>query len=158
MTRLAGHHVSMGTEENGASGWLRRRTSEEIRVLLARRMMSAAELARRTGITQSTMSRRMTGETAFDLDDLEVIASVLEVDVTELLPRAVGAGAGAPESSGPNRRYGPTALPVTARRRVASRVSPIGPGRRDSTRPVSAVPANKRRPQLVRPSNRPIAG
>jgi transcriptional regulator with XRE-family HTH domain len=47
--------------------------------------MSAAELARRTGIKTSTMSRRMTGETAFDLDDLEVIARELGVSVKDLI-------------------------------------------------------------------------
>lgn len=47
--------------------------------------MSAAELARRTGIKQSTMSRRMTGETAFDLDDLEVIAATLGIKVRDLI-------------------------------------------------------------------------
>lgn len=66
---------------------LREHAAEEIRALLARRRMSAAELARRTGIKQSTISRRMTGETAFDLDDLELIAEVLQVEVVDLLPR-----------------------------------------------------------------------
>jgi transcriptional regulator with XRE-family HTH domain len=71
-------------------GRLRVRTAEEIRVLLARRRISAAELARRTGMKQSTLARRMTGETAFDLDDLELIADVLGVTVTELLPQFSG--------------------------------------------------------------------
>ncbi len=73
-------------------GRLRERTAEEIRALLARRRISAAELARRTGMKQSTLARRMTGETAFDLDDLEVIAEVLGVEVTDLLPASVRAG------------------------------------------------------------------
>lgn len=72
-------------------GRLRERTAEEIRALLARRRISAAELARRTGLKQSTLARRMTGETAFDLDDLELIAEVLGVQVTDLLPRSEGA-------------------------------------------------------------------
>lgn len=68
-------------------GRLRERTAEELRVLLARRRMSAAELARQTGIKQSTMARRMTGETAFDLDDLEVIANALGIKVADLFRR-----------------------------------------------------------------------
>lgn len=64
---------------------LRERAAEEIRVILARRRMSAAELARRTGIRQQNLSRRMTGETAFDLDDLEVIANALDIRVEDLL-------------------------------------------------------------------------
>lgn len=56
-------------------------------MLLARRNISAAELARRTGLKQPYISRRMAGEVAFDLDDLERIAEVLDVEVADLLPR-----------------------------------------------------------------------
>jgi transcriptional regulator with XRE-family HTH domain len=79
------------SEETSPRGRLREHVAEEIRVLLARRKMSAAELARRAGLKQSTLARRMTGETAFDMDDLEVIADVLEVAVTDLMPQRVGA-------------------------------------------------------------------
>lgn len=72
-------------------GTLRERTAEEIRVLLARRRVSAAQLARQTGMKQSTLARRMTGEIAFDLDDLELIASALNVPVQSLLPSATDA-------------------------------------------------------------------
>jgi len=47
--------------------------------------MSAAELSRRTGLKQPYVSRRMTGEIAFDLDDLEVIARELGVKVADLI-------------------------------------------------------------------------
>ncbi|GAA4681171.1 helix-turn-helix domain-containing protein [Phytohabitans rumicis] len=67
------------------TGRLRERAAEEIRVILARRRMSAAELARKTGIRQQNLSRRMTGETAFDLDDLEVIANALGIKVADLI-------------------------------------------------------------------------
>lgn len=148
VTHSAGQYVGMSTSD-GARGWLRQRTAEEIRVLLARKRMSAAELARRTGIKQSTMARRMTGETAFDLDDLELIAQVLDVEVTDLLPRAVGSGL--KETSGPLTlsRDRHTARPKPDR--------PITPGRRDATRPVSAIPATKRRPVTMRPPARPTA-
>jgi transcriptional regulator with XRE-family HTH domain len=72
-------------------GRLREHVAEEIRVLLARRKMSATQLARITGLKQSSLSRRMTGETAFDMDDLELIADALGVAVTDLMPRRVGA-------------------------------------------------------------------
>lgn len=65
---------------------LREYVAEEIRSLLARRKMSAAELGRRAGIKQAYLSRRMTGEVAFNLDDLETIAAVLQVDPEGLLP------------------------------------------------------------------------
>lgn len=136
----------------GAPGWLRQRTAEEIRVLLARKRMSAAELARRTGLKQSTLARRMTGEIPFDLDDLEVIAGALEVDVTELLPRAVTAQT----SSVTNVRLphvGRMASVRSAKRRgdgtIGHNHSPIGYGRRDSTRPESPIAANRRRPTQI---------
>ncbi|WP_157408202.1 helix-turn-helix transcriptional regulator [Actinoplanes sp. N902-109] len=64
---------------------LRARTAEEIRVILARKKKSAAELARDLRWKQPYLSRRMTGETAFDLDDLEVIANALGVTVAQLV-------------------------------------------------------------------------
>lgn len=84
-TRYAGKNVSMSDHAAPPRGRLRERTAEEIRVHLARRRMSAAELARRTGLKQPYVSRRMTGEIAFDLDDLEVIARELGVTVAELI-------------------------------------------------------------------------
>lgn len=114
--------------------------------------MSGAELGRRAGIKQSAISRRITGEVAFDMDDLESIAEVLGVDVADLLPRSVGAGVG----DALKKPYGDLAFSVTshrpkgsARRRTVKTPAPIGRGRRDSTRPVSAIPANRRRPAIV---------
>jgi len=60
--------------------------AEEIRVLLVRRRRSASDLARQIGMTQPYLSRRLTGEVALDLDDLQRIAGALEVDVRDLLP------------------------------------------------------------------------
>jgi len=60
--------------------------AEEIRALLARRRLSASDLARMTGLTQRAISRRLTGEKVIDADDLERIADVLDVDVIDLLP------------------------------------------------------------------------
>lgn len=54
-------------------------------MILARRRMSAAELARRAGMKQPYLSRRMTGEIAFDLDDIEAIAAALGVTVQDLI-------------------------------------------------------------------------
>lgn len=65
---------------------LREVVSEEIRALLARRRMNGVQLALRIGRSQSYVSRRLTGETAFDTDDLERIAEVLGVNVNSLFP------------------------------------------------------------------------
>lgn len=64
---------------------LRERVAEELRAILARRKMTATTLAELTGLTQPYLSRRMTGDVAFNIDDLDKIASVLEVPVTALL-------------------------------------------------------------------------
>lgn len=62
--------------------------AEEIRALLARRRMSASDLARKTGMTQRAISRRLTGEKVIDVDDLQSIAEALDVELAALLPRA----------------------------------------------------------------------
>lgn len=67
---------------------MRELVAEEIRVLLARRKMSASELARRMGVTQPYISRRLTGDTPLDVDDMATIARVLGVTVGDLLPRS----------------------------------------------------------------------
>lgn len=77
----------MSTSTTATVTPVRERVAEELRVQLARRRMSATELARRIHVTQPYLSRRMTGEIAFDLDDLEKIAGTLGVSVRELLPR-----------------------------------------------------------------------
>jgi transcriptional regulator with XRE-family HTH domain len=64
--------------------------AEEIRALLARRRLSASDLARMTGLTQRAISRRLTGEKVIDADDLERIAAVLGVDYRDLLPVRAG--------------------------------------------------------------------
>ena len=73
---------------------MRELVAEEIRALLGRRKMSASELARRMGVSQKYMSRRITGETAFDVDDLNAIAAVLGVEVATLIPRRSGSSEG----------------------------------------------------------------
>lgn len=65
---------------------IREYVAEELRALLARRQMSATELARRIGATQPYIWRRMSAEIAFDIDDLQRIAAVLGVEVSDLLP------------------------------------------------------------------------
>lgn len=72
--------------ETQTSAPMRQRVAEEVRVALARRRLSASELARRMGVTQRYISRRLTAEIAFDVDDLQRIARALGVAVADLLP------------------------------------------------------------------------
>ncbi len=89
---------------------MREQIAEEIRVLLARRKMSASELARRMGVTQPYISRRLTADTPLDVDDLAKIADALGVHILDLLPRAeegrliTTAGSREPTRAGTNDR------------------------------------------------------
>lgn len=65
----------------------REQVAEEIRALLARRKLSASELARKMGVSQPYLSRRLTGDVAIDVDDLQTIARLLGVGMSDLLPR-----------------------------------------------------------------------
>jgi transcriptional regulator with XRE-family HTH domain len=153
----------MSEQTTPPRGRLREHVAEEIRVLLARRKMSGAELARRTGIKQSTMSRRMTGETAFDMDDLEAIAAVLDIQLGDLFPSQDGRSSRdfefAPAERAVTVGQASVALTTrvsrTPRRKPAPR--PFSQPKPGPTRPVSAVPARKRRPQPVRPGVRRTA-
>ncbi|MDG4756311.1 helix-turn-helix transcriptional regulator [Micromonospora sp. WMMD710] len=78
----------MSDNAAGTATPMRELVAEEIRVLLARQRISASKLARTLGMTQSYLARRMSGDTAFDVDDLARIANVLGVTVVDLLPSA----------------------------------------------------------------------
>jgi len=65
---------------------LREVVASELRAILARKRISAAELARRVGWSQSYMARRVDGRAAMDVDDLEAVAKALDVQVKALLP------------------------------------------------------------------------
>jgi transcriptional regulator with XRE-family HTH domain len=126
----------MSDEATPPRGRLREHVAEEIRVLLARRKMSATQLAHITGIKQSSLSRRMTGETAFDMDDLERIADALGVAVTDLMPQRVSTG------TEPNRVFTPIS-------RLQAPEPPAQP-RRSPRRPSGRTSREDRRPRQVR--------
>lgn len=65
---------------------LREQVAEEVRALLGRRQVSQQRLAEALGRSQAYVSRRTNGGVAFDLDDLEAIAAMLDVFVCDLFP------------------------------------------------------------------------
>lgn len=67
------------------------RVAEELRALLARRQTTPTALAKLVGVSQTYIWRRLSGEVAFDLDDLDKIAAVLEIETADLL-RVAAAG------------------------------------------------------------------
>lgn len=56
--------------------------AEEVRAMLGRRRLSASQVARELGWSHMYMSRRTTGQTPFDVNDLVALAKVLDVPVT----------------------------------------------------------------------------
>jgi len=145
----------MSEQTTPPRGRLREHVAEEIRVILARRKMSGAELARRTGIKQSTMSRRMTGETAFDMDDLEAISAVLGIEVGDLFVREERRSNGdfdpAPAERLVTVGQGFVALPkgVTRPPKPKGQPRPNGRPKPGTTHPPSTVPPRQRRPAPV---------
>lgn len=67
---------------------LRQYVAAEVRAALARRRMSAVALAAAMGRSRSYLSRRLTGETALDTDDLDAIAHLVGVPLVELIASA----------------------------------------------------------------------
>lgn len=72
--------------ENSSRKPLRLHVAGEIRAHLGRQQMSGAKLAQAIDRSEMYVSRRLNGRTSFDLDDLEKIANVLGVAVSDLLP------------------------------------------------------------------------
>jgi DNA-binding Xre family transcriptional regulator len=106
---------------------LSERIAEEIRALLARRRMSGRELTRKLGVSPNWLSLRLTGVQAIDVNDLERIATALDVRPIDLVSAA---------EDGTTLRYPDP--PLAASRRLADRRPPghasgahppTGPGR-----------------------------
>ncbi|MDD7813640.1 helix-turn-helix transcriptional regulator [Mycobacterium sp. CSUR Q5927] len=53
---------------------------------MARRGYTQESLSRRVGMLQQSLSRRLTGQTAITVDDLDRIARALGVELAALLP------------------------------------------------------------------------
>jgi transcriptional regulator with XRE-family HTH domain len=66
---------------------LSEKVAEEIRALMARRMISGRQLATLLGVSPSWVSYRLTGMQPIDLNDLAMIAHALGARVLDLLPR-----------------------------------------------------------------------
>ena len=59
-----------------------------LRAEMARQRKTSADLADALNCSQSSASRRMTGETVMDLDELAAIANWLQVNTNALLSKA----------------------------------------------------------------------
>lgn len=82
-------------QEDNPHGGLREAVAEILRVEMARRRMTQRKLADATGLSQSYIGRRMTGEMPFTTDDLDKVAGVLGMQVSALIPQGATALAAA---------------------------------------------------------------
>lgn len=60
--------------------------AEQVRAELAIQQVTGSELARRLNVSHAYVSRRLNGETPFDLRDLEAVAAALGVPTSRFLP------------------------------------------------------------------------
>ncbi|GIF08723.1 hypothetical protein Asi03nite_62610 [Actinoplanes siamensis] len=75
-------------------GGLTQRVSTELRAEMGRQRISQRELARRLGVNQAVISRRLAGEQfSFTTAELDRIAEILGVPVDRFLTSPVTAGA-----------------------------------------------------------------
>lgn len=71
---------------DGMTGPWSEATAENVRAVMARKRRRGTELARVLGLSQTAASRRMSGLTPFDVNELCETAAWLGVPITDLLP------------------------------------------------------------------------
>lgn len=62
--------------------------ADNVRAEMARRKVSQRAMAEALGTSQPALSRRLTGEVAFDVVELASVAQLLGMDPRDLLPTA----------------------------------------------------------------------
>jgi transcriptional regulator with XRE-family HTH domain len=148
------------TQEPERPATLSRLVGRQIKVALVLKDMSGRDLAAQLGVSPSWVSYRLSGKQEIGIDDLHQIATVLGVDLSELLSPAVAAKANE-DGKGVKRDFdhAPADAAVTIGQGsvgIAKRVTDVREPRKiprpfsqpkpGPNRPVSAVPARKRRP------------
>lgn len=77
----------MSTDVIATVTGLSAKIATEIRGLLGRQAMSRSELARRLGVDDTWVGKRLNCRTEIGANDMERIAEVLGVEIVDLLPR-----------------------------------------------------------------------
>ena len=156
----------MATTPEGRTRTLSDLVAEEIRVALTRQRMSQRGFAAKLGVSPAWVNYRLTGQQEIGLNDLSQIAAVLGVDLDELLTPDVKAKARSADEGRSSQDFdhapgdraatiGHLSVPLTRRVTHKAGRRPIGSTKPGPNRPVSAVPARKRRPQPVRTASAP---
>lgn len=129
---------------------LSEQVAEEIRGWMGKRRISGAQVARLLGVSQMWVSDRLRGATPINLNDLERIATALDVAVADLLPPGVLQRRPQPRA----QTTGPSLTQAVRRRQMTIRHRAV-PDRPASNRPTShpprgVTPPTSRRPVFVR--------
>lgn len=108
-------------DDSAAPVGIRRQVAGEVLALMGRNRVSQKRLAAELGISQQSLSRRITGEVPFDVDDLEIIARFFARPVAELLSTSGYRSAGSSRNKsdltvveGNGRRRPPRRIPAHA--------------------------------------------
>lgn len=59
----------------------------EVRAAIARANLTQSAVSAKTGISGATLSRKLSGKVAFDVDEIALIAEALGLVTYELMPR-----------------------------------------------------------------------
>jgi BetR domain len=103
--RMSGTLTGMVMPIQNSGPTLREAFAAEVRAELARARISGRQLAAMLGKAQPWVSRRLTGAVAFDMDDVQVIADLLQIDPARMVKAANEATKNPrrPESAGASR-------------------------------------------------------
>lgn len=71
------------------SGRFARTVAAEVRAAMARRYLSAAQLAELAGLSRSYIGKRLRNETPFTLNDIEAICAALGEEPTDFIQAAM---------------------------------------------------------------------
>jgi transcriptional regulator with XRE-family HTH domain len=77
----------MSTQQIAEADGLTAHVASEIRAMMGRLNVNRAELARRLGVEDSWVGKRLNGRTEISLSDFDRIARALNVGIVDLLPR-----------------------------------------------------------------------
>lgn len=83
--------MDMPAGKTPESGPLARAVSEEIRVMMARRRITAKELSERAGMSANYLGKRLRDAAAFDSNDIEAICAALDEDLFPFLRACIDA-------------------------------------------------------------------
>lgn len=89
----AGHHseATLAALPPASTGTAAQRAAAEIRGLMGARKLGPADLAPILGLSPSTAARRFNGEITLNINELEAVASWLDVPITRIIAPADGA-------------------------------------------------------------------